>query len=327
MTTEQMHYDAQDLRAIESTGRLDANESVFFARQLEYIRPKAYDIKRAQLSAMSLFPVDTSLPAGANTITYRQYDQVGSAKIIASYADDLPRADVTAKEFTSPIRGIGDSYGYNVQEIRHAMYANVPLDSKRQAAARRAHDELINKLAWAGDSVSGLPGFLSNTNIPGYTVPADGTGSSKLWSTKTGELILRDMNGVVNQVVTQSKGVHKPNELWMPLAQYTYIASTPYDKTVSPMTILECFLSANPYVKTVKPILELASTANGGSYGTYDGMVAADNSIDNYQLNIAMMFMQHAPQQRNLEFVIPCESRFGGVTIEYPLAFSKADSI
>ena len=325
--TEQMRYDEQDLRAIESTGRLDANESVFFARQLEYIRPKAYDIKRAALSAMTLFPVDTSLPAGANTITYRQYDQVGSAKIIASYADDLPRADVTAKEFTSPIKGIGNSYGYNVQEIRHAMYANVPLESKRQAAARRAHDEQINKLAWAGDSVSNLPGFLSNGNIPGYTVPADGTGSSKLWSTKTGELILRDMNGIVNQVVTQSKGAHKPNELWLPLAQYTYIASTPYDKTVSPMTILECFISANPYVKTVKPILELASTSNGGSYGTYDGMVAADNSIDNYQLNIAMMFMQHPPQQRNLEFVVPCESRFGGVTINYPLAFSKSDSI
>lgn len=325
--TEQMHYDAQDLRAIEATGRLDANESVFFARQLEYIRPQAYDIKRAAMSAMTLFPVDTSLPAGANTITYRQYDQVGSAKIIASYADDLPRADVTAKEFTSPIKGIGDSYGYNVQEIRHAMYAGVPLESKRQAAARRAHDELINKLAWAGDAVSNLPGFLSNGNIPGYTVPADGTGSSKLWSAKTGELILRDMNGIVNQVVTQSKGVHKPNELWMPLAQYTYVSSTPYDKTVSPMTILQCFLAANPFVTSVKPILELASTSNGGSAGTYDIMVAADNSIDNYQLNIAMMFMQHSPQQRNLEFVIPCESRFGGVTIEYPLAFAKADSI
>lgn len=325
--TEQMHYDAQDLRAIEATGRLDANESVFFARQLEYIRPKAYDIKRAAMSAMTLFPVDTSLPAGANTITYRQYDAVGSAKIIASYADDMPRADVTAKEFTSPIRGISNAYGYNVQEIRHAMYANVPLETKRQSSARRHHDELINKLAWSGDTVSGLPGFLSNANIPGYTVPADGTGTSKLWSTKTGELILRDMNGIVNQVVTQSKGVHKPNELWMPLAQYTYISATPYDKTVSPMTILQCFLAANPFVSVVKPILELASTANGGAAGANDIMVAADNSIDNYQLNIAMAFMQHAPQQRNLEFIIPCESRFGGVTINYPLSFAKADSI
>lgn len=326
MTKETMTYDEQDLRAIEATGRLDANESVFFARQLEYIRPKTYDVKRAKLSAMEVMPVDTSIPAGANTITYRQYDSVGSAKIIASYADDLPRSDVLAKEFTSPIKGIGDSYGYSVQEIRHAMMANVPLDAKKQAAARRSHDELINKLAWAGDTITGLPGFLSNANIPGYTVPADGTGSSKLWTTKTPDLIIRDLNGLANQVFSQSKGVHRPNEIWMPLAQYALIASTPRSST-SDTTILEFFLNANPFIQRVVPILEMASTANGGSAGATDIMVAADNSLDNYQLNIAMMFMQHAPQQRNLEFVVPCESRFAGVTIEYPLAFAKADSI
>ena len=326
MTNETMHYDEKDLRAIEATGRLDANESVFFARQLEYIRPKTYDVKRAQLSAVTLMPVDTSTPAGANTITYRQYDSVGSAKIIASYADDLPRSDVLAKEFTSPVKGIGDSYGYSVQEIRHAMFAGVDLNSKKQAAARRAHDELINKLAWAGDTVTGLPGFLSNANIPGYTVPADGTGTSKLWTTKTPDLIIRDLNGIANQVFSQSKGVHRANEIWMPLAQYALISSTPRSST-SDTTILDFFLSANPFIQRIVPVLEMASTANGGAAGTYDIMVAADNSIDNYQLNIAMMFMQHAPQQRNLEFVVPCESRFAGVTVEYPLAFAKADSI
>lgn len=321
-----MHYDAQDLRAIEGTGRLDANESIFFARQLEYIRPKAYDVKRAKLSALEVMPIDTSTNPGAEYITYRQYDSVGSAKVIANYADDLPRADVTAKEFVSPVRGIGDSYGYSVQEIRAAQFTGTDLNTKRQAAARRAHDELINKLAWAGDTVSGLPGFLSNANIPGYTIPADGTGTSKLFSTKTADQILRDMNGVSNSVFTTSKGVHRPNELWMPLAQYSLISSTPRSST-SDTTILEYFLANNPFVQRVIPVLELASTANGGSNGATDTMIAADNSIDNYQLNLAMMFMQHAPQQKNLEFVIPCESRFAGVTIEYPLAFSKADSV
>lgn len=321
-----MHYDAQDLRAIEGTGRLDANESIFFARQLEYIRPKAYDVKRAKLSALEVMPIDTSTNPGAEYITYRQYDSVGSAKVIANYADDLPRADVTAKEFVSPVRGIGDSYGYSVQEIRAAQFTGTDLNTKRQAAARRAHDELINKLAWGGDPVSGLPGLLSNPNIPGYTIPADGTGTSKLFSTKTADQILRDLNGVANAVFTTSKGVHRPNELWIPLAQYSLISSTPRS-TTSDTTILEYFLANNPFITKVVPVLELASTANGGLNGATDTMIAVDNSIDNYQLNLAMMFMQHAPQQKNLEFVIPCESRFAGVTVEYPLSMCKADSI
>jgi len=316
------YYDAMDHRAIEMSCILDANESIYFARQLEQIRAKSYDVKRAALNAIRLMPVDTSINAGAEFITYRQYDTVGIAKIIANYADDLPRADVVAKEFTSPVRGIGNSYGYSVQEIRAAQFTGTDLTTKKTNATRRAHDETINRLAWAGDTVSGLPGLLSNANIPGYTVPADGTGSSKLWSTKTPDQILRDMNGIVNQVYTQSKGIHRANELWMPLEQYTYIASTARSAT-SDTTILEYFLNNNPFIQKVEPVIEM----DGANAGPLDAMMALENSIDNYQLNLPMMFMQHPPEKRGLEFVIPCESRFAGVTVEYPLAFSKADSI
>lgn len=315
-------YDEKDLRAIQASGRLDDDASVFFARQLEYIRPKTYDIKRAELSAMSLFPIDTSGNPGAEFITYRSFDKAGVAKLIANYADDLTRADVSAKEYTSPIRGIGNSYGYSVQEIRAAMFANVDLNTKKQAAARRAHDELINKLAWNGDATSGLPGFLSNANIPGYVIPADGTGSSKAFTAKTPDQIIRDMNGIANSVYVTSKGVHRPNEVWLPYAQYTYISSTPRS-TISDTTILEFFLTNNPFVERVIPVLELTGAGTGGA----DVIIAADNNIEYYQMNLPMMFMQHAPQQRNLEFVVPCESRFGGVTIEYPLAFAKGEGI
>ena len=321
MDKNMMHYDAQDLRAIESTGRLDANESIYFARQLEYVRSQAYDVKRPPLSAMALFPVDTSVPAGAINVTYRQYDTVGMAKVISNYADDLPRADVTAKEFTSPIRGIGISYGYSVQEIRASLMTGSSLDVKKMRAAQRGHEEKINQLAWSGDAASGLPGFLSNSNIPGYTVTADGTGSSKLWSTKTADQILRDMNGIVNAVYTTTKGVHKPNEVWISLARYALISSMRIPDTN--VTVLDFFLANSPFVERVIPVNELSGIGSGGS----DIMIAVENLADNYQMIVPMAFMQHAPQQTNLEFVVPCESRFGGVTIEYPLAFSRADSI
>lgn len=325
MTT---HYDAQDLKAIENSNllRADDNETIFFARQLEYVKSRTYDIKRPDLSAFNLFPVDTSAGAGAKTITYRQYDSVGSAKIIASYAEDLPRADVVAKEFTSNVRGIGISYGYDVQEIRYAQMTGQSLDAKRAASARKAHEQRINLLAWSGDADHNLPGFLTNANVPGYTIPADGTGSSKLFSTKTPDQILRDLNGLANAVYTQSRGVHRPNQLWIPLAQYTLIASTPRSST-SDTTILEYFLMNNPFIKEVVPVLELASNANGGVAGATNIMVAVENTEENLQMNVTMPFMQHSPQQKGLAFEVPCESRFGGVTITYPLAMIKADSI
>lgn len=318
MKTENMHYDEQDLRIIENSGNLrsDAGESVFFARQLEYVRAKTYDVERPALSAWTLFPIDTSVPAGAKTITWRQWDTVGTAKIIASYADDLPHADVKALETTTPIKGIGNSYGYDVQEIRYAQLAQVPLDAKKASAARKANEQLVNRLAWTGDTVTGLPGFLTNTNIPTYTIPATGTGSSKLWSTKTPDQIIADLNGLANGVYTQTNGIHRPNEIWLPLAQHAYINSTPRS-TLSDTTILDFFLANNPFIQRVIPVLELTGAGAAGA----DLIVAADNSSENYQMNIPLMFMQHAPQPRNLYFEVPCESRFGGVTVERPFAF------
>lgn len=317
----EMNYDAQDLRAIESSGRLDANESVFFARQLEYVKSQTYDIKKVALSALTLMPVDTSIPEGATTHTYRQYDTVGMAKIISNYANDLPRADVTGKEFTFPIRSIGNAYGYNVQEIRSAQFAGINLTTRKASAAQRAHNEKINQLAFFGDADNNLPGLVSNANIPEVTLAADGTGSSKTLASKTSDKIVRDINALINKVITQSKGVHRVNEVWLPVDQYALIATT-QNSTASDTTILAFLQQVHPGV-TFRSVVELDGAGAGGA----DRMYALENSMDNWQLNIPMMFRQYPPQQTGLEFEIPCESRFAGVTVEYPLAMSFADGI
>lgn len=323
MNLENMHYDEQELRILDNSGQLrtDAGETIFFARQLEYVRSTTYDVERPKLSAWDLFPIDTSIPPGANFITWRQWDKVGMAKVIASYADDLPKADILALETTSPIRGLGISYGYDRQEIRNAQYAGISLDTKRAQAARQGHEQTVNRLAWAGDTVSGLPGFLT-APFPVYVFPADGTGSSKLWSTKTPDQIIRDLNGIVNSVFIQSNGVKRADELWLPLSQYSYISSTARS-TLSDTTILDYFLSNNPFIKRVVPVFELGGAGAGGT----DVAVALENSVMNYQMNIPMVFTQLPAQPRNLYFEVPCESRFGGVTVERPGAFAIGNGI
>lgn len=317
MTT--MNYDAQDLRAIENTGRLDANEGIFFARQLEAIRAQTYDVKRANLNALNLMPVDTSIPEGATTVTYRQFDQVGMARVVANYANDIPRVDLSGKEFTSPIRSLAVSYGYNTQEIRSAMFAGVPLTARKATAAARAHAEKINQLAFFGDAEHGLLGFVNNGNVPEVTLLADGTGSSKTFASKTTEKIVRDINGLINRIITQSKGVHRATEVWMPIEQYALIATT-QNSSASDTTILSFLQSVNPGV-TFRQVVELDGAGTGGA----DRIYALENSMDNYQITIPMMLRTYSPQQQGLEFVVPMESRFGGCQIQYPLAMAFCD--
>lgn len=317
-----MKHDEAVLRVIQNAGHFDANESLFFARQLEYVKSKTYDIVRAALNALRLMPVSTEIPEGATTHTYRQYDTVGMAKVIANYADDLPRADVTGKEFTSIIRSIGNAYGYNVQEIRSAMFAGVNLTARKAMAATRAHNEKINQLAFSGDADYSIPGFLGNANIPEVTILNDGTGSSKTFATKSADKIVRDINALINKIIVQSKGVHRATQVWLPIEQYALIATT-QNSVASDTTILEFLRQVHPGV-SFEQVVELD---NAGAGGSIDRMYAMENTIDNWQLEIPMMIKQYAPQQKGLEFEVPVESRFAGVIIEYPLAFSFADGI
>lgn len=294
---------------------LDAAGDIFFARQLEYIQTKIYEFQYPAFKAYQYIPINYNIPAGAEYVTATGFQSVGRARIINSYADDLPEAGVLGTQLTNPVQGIGTSYRYSHQEIRAAQFANIGLDTRLAESAKRANDQLVNDLAISGDSVTGMFGFINNPNVPTLSVPADGAGSLTAWTSKTSEQILRDMNYIVNQVVVNSNGVEMPDTLLLPLAQYTLIASTPRSPN-SDLTILNYFLMNNPFIKNVDWLAQLAGAGEDG----VDIMIAYEKNENKVAMQIPLAFTQYAPQERNLEFVIPCESRYGGVTWYYPLS-------
>lgn len=308
-------------RVIHSVA-LDDNETFFFSRELEYVMSKSYDIEFPEMKSFKHIPISTEAGEGANSITYAQFEEVGVARIIESYANDLPRADIRGKEYTTPVKSIGVSYGYTVQEIRSAIYVGRSLTQRQANAARRANDQQVNKLAWYGNDTYRILGILNNTNIPATTVPADGIGASTLWINKTPDQILRDLNQITNSILSLTNGVEMPNTVLLPVAQYTLIASTPRS-SVSDTTILEYFIQNNPFVTTVDWVPELAGAGPGG----VDVFIAYDKNPDKLDMQIPMPFTQFPPQERGLEFVVPCESRYGGVIIYYPLSLSIGEGI
>lgn len=305
---------------------LDAAGDIFFARQLEYVQQYIYEFKYPPYKAFQLIPINYNIPAGAEFVTATGYQSVGRARIIDSYSDDLPEAGIIGTQLTNPVVSIGASYRYSHQEIRSAMMANLELSTRLALAARRAVEQEMNNLAILGNPATGLYGWLNNPNIPTQTVPADGAGvlpgGPTAWVNKTPDQVLRDMNLIVNQIVVQSNEVEMPNTLVLPLEQYTYIASTPRSST-SDTTILNYFLMNNPYITRVEALPQLSGAGEGG----VDIMVAYDNSEDKFAMQIPMAFTQYAPQERNLEFVVPCEARFGGVSIYYPYSMIIGEGI
>lgn len=300
----------------------DADESAFLNRQLDYIKTQTYDIKYAELKARKLIPVSSEADPGAENIFYRQYDQTGMAKIIANYGDDLPRSDVKGKEYSAKVKTLATSYAYNVIEMRNAAYGNVPLEQRRSNAARRAVAQGENSIAFFGDAAFGLNGLFTQANVTSVTIPNDGTGPSKLWSSKTPDQILRDMNLVSNTVVSTSLGVEIPDTMLLPLSQFNYVASTARSAN-SDTTILNYFLQNNPYVKQVEWLNELL----GAGAGATDRMYAYRRSPEVLTLEVPSDFEQLELEIRNLEYKVPCIERIGGVLVYYPLAIAYGDGI
>lgn len=306
----------------QTFAHLDADETIFFSRELEHVKAKSYDVLYAELKARSLIPVSREANPGAETIRYEQYDQVGLAKLINSYSDELPRADLKGKEFVSIIKSLGASYGYALQEIRAARMAGKPLEQRRANAAKRAILQKENTLAFLGDSDANLGGLFTNANVPAYVLPADGTGSTTTFSTKTADQIIRDLHGIANSIPQATKGVEQPDTLLLPIEQYHLIASKKVGVD-SNMTVLKFFMETTPYIKMVGWVNEL----DGAGAGGLDRMWCYKRDPDKVTLEIPQDFEQLDVEQRNLEFVVPCHSRMGGVLVYYPLSMAYADGI
>jgi hypothetical protein len=304
---------------------MDADGAYFFQRQLEYIKARSYDVQYPELKARMLFPVSNEAGAGATTITYRTYDQSGSAQIINAYANDLPRADVAGKETSIPIRSVGTSYGYNIDEINSAQMTGQPLEQRRANAGVRAVEEKTNTVAFFGDASSGLPGLFDNPNVPTGTVVNPGSGTE--WVNKTPDEILFDINDLFADIFESTNMVEQGNTLLLPPSQWAYISATPRSSN-SDTTILQYVVKNSPFLTSeadVIPVNECAA-ANNSVYSN-DVMVAYNRSPDKLQLEIPVELEWMAPQQKNLEFIVPGRSRLAGLNIYYPLSLNILEGI
>lgn len=302
---KQMHFD----------GAEDA--SIFFARELDYIKSKSYDKIYPEFTALNNFPITHEVPEGAETMTYYSYEKTGMAAIISNYATDLPRADVKGSPTTAYVKSIGDSYGYSIQEMRASRMAGKSLDTRKAEAARYAIDRKTNEIAFAGDKEHKLMGMLSSdNNIPLYTLAT--VESKTSWKDKSAAEILADINGMFAYQSRITQDVERADTLAIPPAVFIDISTRQIPNTG--YTVKRFLLENAPYLKNIITAPELsAENAATNPYGV-DVAMLYTNSADKFSLEIPMAFYQYPLQNRNLEVIVPCEERVAGIVLYYPLS-------
>ena len=225
---------------------------IFLARELETILARAFEVEYADIKYSTVIPVSSEVGTGADSFTYRVFDKQGSMKVIGDKAQDLPRADVLRKEVTHPVRSLGASFAYTVQETRAAaMVPDMNLEQRRANAVRRAYEEKVQEIAYFGDAPSGMKGFFNNNQVD-KLVPDHWFDTADI----TTDEMLQLLNEPATRIVQNSNMKEMPNTMLVPYNAYRIISTTPRS-TTSDTTVMEFFLRTNPMISAIEPINEL----------------------------------------------------------------------
>lgn len=331
------NYDVKDAQAILKSNipdglvsqnlRFDSAEdaSVFFARELDFVKAKSYDKQYPQFTAELNFPISHEVNEGADTVTYYSYEKTGMAKIISNYAEDLPRADVKGHATTAMVKSIGASYGYSMQDMRASRMAGKSLDTRRGESARYQIARLANAIAWAGDKDAGLVGVLSKeNNVPVYTL-ANGASNKTTWGDKTPDEIIADIAGMLAFMSETTMGVEIPDTLMVPPAVWIAMSKKRVDGTAS--SVLK-YVQDNFPELTFKQAPELsAKSTETNPYTDQNVAFLFKNDAEKFTIEIPLSFYQYTAQPKGLEIEIPCEERVAGALIYYPMSMLIAAGV
>lgn len=309
----ELAYMRHELRRM---GIKDAGETPLFTRQLEYVKTKTYDVLYLEAEFRKHLPISNETPTGATSVTWRQFNWNGEAKIIHSYARDFPRVDLSAKEETTILHSVGSSYGYSIQDLRASQMAGIPLDTRKGQAARTAIELQLDSIAALGSSSHNLVGFAKNSGVNLITATTGG------WSSASFDTVLADLLIMVRTVMSQSTMRHRPNVIFLPTASFLY-ASSVTGGVESKRTAVSAFHEIYPDIEVVPwPRLDSANASNNGGRA----VVGEVNPI-NVEVDIPQDFEQFPPQATGMEFEIFCHARTGGTRIYYTLAFAYCDEL
>lgn len=198
----------------------------FLIAQTTHIESEVYKIRYPDIQYTQLIPVDTSANEWAKSITYFSMDRVGEAAWFSHQSTDMRMADVNRAMHETGILMAGIGYRYTLEELGFAqLVPGTNLSSERAEAARRAYEEFVDKKAFDGDAQKGWEGLFNSSVVSRVDAANDGTGPSRLWTTKTADQIIRDVNDALTGVYTGSNTVELADTVLLPIAAFHLLAN------------------------------------------------------------------------------------------------------
>jgi hypothetical protein len=303
----------------------------FMVQQASYIEAEVYRVQYPDIQYEQLVPIDTAGGDWVKSKTFFSLDRVGAADWLNHYASDVRIADIERGKFEKTIELAGIGYRYSLEEVGQAMQVpGLNLSTERAEAASRASAEFLDNLCLRGDTPKGYEGLVNFASVTAVDAVNDGAGSSRAWTAKTSDQIMRDINVTgLSAIYTGTLTVEMADTILLPPAHFALIATKRLADN-SDVTVLDWVKRYNTYTAvTGRPITIRAvrglETAGDGSVSRMV-LYRNDPQVLKFHLPMPHRFLP-VWQTGPIVFDVPGIFRTGGLEIRRPGAMRYVDEI
>ena len=306
-----MQYDAQAARGV-------------LINQTSYIDQQVNEIVYPDIQYPELIPVDTSAGEFAKSVTYYSSDKYGEANWINGNSDDLPLAGTEKTKFQTPVYTAAIGYSFGWEEVNQAMLLGHNLQGDDAAAARRAYEEMVDRVAILGDSRKGFQGLINNSSVNAASATNGDWGGTGT----TSDQVLEDVNNSLLAVGSSALYTSIADTLLLSFGKMNFLATTRLGDTER--TLLSFLRENNTYTAmTGRPLMirGVRGLETAGVGGT-ERMIAYRRDPSVLKLHVPMVHRFLPVHQAGpLRWEVPGVFRLGGLDIRRPLEVKYRDGV
>lgn len=300
---------------------MDAAESAFLVRNLEYIRPGVYKVEFPSLKGASLCSANTEPDTGSEFITITIVNEVGQVLVSRDMSQATPMVEVLATQQSTPIFSLRLGYKYSVQEARAALMARRPLTADKAMAVRQQMERKLDDIIFVGESTIGCKGLLNQSGALTYTTPV-GLAGGTTFASKSADEVLKDLNGAPSQIVTTSLEIEVPDTAIFPVTTMEYLNGTRVGDGTS-SSILTYYKANTQHIKRIETTYKTETAGSSSS----KRLTFYKNDPVKIEYFLSQPFEQFDPQWDGLVATTICHMRTAGVVLKYPGSMIYADQV
>jgi hypothetical protein len=202
------------------------------------------------------------------------------------------------------------------------MFAGMPLPTMKAKAVRDQMARRLDQIAFLGEAKVGAKGLFNQSGTTTYVVPATGQGGVTTWDKKDSDAVLLDLNGMGDQIITDTNEIEEPDTWVLPLSRYRLVNSRRVGDGTN-ATILRYFLDNRDSPISVERTTKLESN----TAWTGKRAAAYKNDPSKLQLTVPIEFLQKQPEIRGFKVIVNCRMRTGGLALWISKSVGYADNV